>query len=147
MEEQPGPDDVVMPALLRAARGPYRDAVRTALAASGCSDLPPNGAYVVGAIARFGLPMGQIIEELGVSKQTAGQLVDTMVLRGYLVRSPDPSDRRRLSVTLTERGQAAHETVRNAIAGVDAELAGRIGAERLAQTKAGLMAIIQAFAE
>jgi len=140
-------DDVVMPALLRAARGPYRDAVRQALAASGCSDLPPNGAYVVGALARYGSPMAEIIEGLGVSKQTAGQLVDTMVLRGYLVRSPDPADRRRLTITLTERGQAAHETVRAAITGVDAELADRIGAERLAQTKAGLLAIIQAFGE
>lgn len=134
-----------MPALLRAARAPYREAVRAALAAAGCSDLPPNGAYVVGALARYGLPMGQIIEELGVSKQTAGQLVDTMVLRGYLERQPDPSDRRRLTITLTERGQAAHETVRAAIAGVENDIAERIGRERLEQTKAGLMAIIHAF--
>ena len=52
------------------------------------------------------------MRELGVSKQAAGQLVDTLVLRGYLERSVDPEDRRRLTLTLTERGMAAHLATR-----------------------------------
>ena len=39
--------------------------------------------------------------------QAAGQLVDTLVMRGYLERQTDPDDRRRLVVRLTERGAEA----------------------------------------
>jgi Mn-dependent DtxR family transcriptional regulator len=43
----------------------------------------------------------QLVRELGVGKQTASQLVDALVLRGYLTREPDSG------VTATERGRAA----------------------------------------
>ena len=105
-----GSTTVAFPALLRAARRTYGSAVRAALAEAGCDDMPRNGSYVVGAIDRTGAPLSQIITELGVSKQAAGQLVDTLVARGYLDRSPDPDDRRRLTITLTERGHAAAAT-------------------------------------
>ena len=49
-------------------------------------------------------PLAEVIRQLGVSKQAAGQLVDSLVVRGYLDRTVDPDDRRRLIVTLTERG-------------------------------------------
>jgi DNA-binding MarR family transcriptional regulator len=78
-----------------------------------------------------------------VSKQAAGQLVDTLVTRGYLDRSPDPDDRRRLTVTLTERGHAAATVIRSVIERVDADLAGRVGAEHVARTRATLAALIE----
>jgi len=43
---------------------------------------------------RDGPCLSQIIEALGVYKQAAGHLVDTLVLCGYLDRSMDPEDRR-----------------------------------------------------
>ena len=87
-----------------------------------------NGAYVVGAIARTGSPFSGIIRELGVSKQAAGQLVDTLVIRGYLIRTPDPEDRRRMTVTLTERGRLAAEAAHGAVEEVDPALIERVGA-------------------
>ena len=39
--------DVVIPALLRAARGTYGQAIRDQLSAAGCDDLPRNGAFVL----------------------------------------------------------------------------------------------------
>jgi DNA-binding MarR family transcriptional regulator len=137
-------DEVAIPALLRAARRAYGSAVRAALAEAGCDDMPRNGSYVVGAIDRTGAPLSQIITELGVSKQAAGQLVDTLVARGYLERSPDPDDRRRLTITLTERGHAAAATVRAAVEQVDAALLDAVGAEYVAHTRATLGALIQA---
>ena len=137
-------DEVSFPALLRTARRTYGSAVRAALAEAGCDDMPRNGSYVVGAIDRTGAPLSQIITELGVSKQAAGQLVDTLVARGYLERSPDPDDRRRLTITLTERGHAAAATVRAAVEQVDAALLDAVGAEYVAHTRATLGALIQA---
>lgn len=139
--EQPS-DEMALPALLRAARRTYGAAVQAALADGGCDDVPRNGSYVIGGIARTGAPLSQIIGGLGVSKQAAGQLVDTLVIRGYLDRSVDPEDRRRLTVTLTERGHAAAKMVRSAVERVDAELIARVGPEHVAHTRATLVALI-----
>ena len=47
--------------------------------------------YVIGGLALGAgdVPLSRLIQELGVSKQAAGQLVDTLVLRGYLERTVD----------------------------------------------------------
>jgi DNA-binding MarR family transcriptional regulator len=136
--------EVAFPALLRAARRTYGDAIRAALAEVDCGDMPRNGSHVVGAIARNGSPLAQIITELGVSKQAAGQLVDTLVVRGYIDRSPDPDDRRRLTVALTERGRVAADASRAAVERVDAELIAAVGAEHVTHARATLAALIEA---
>jgi DNA-binding MarR family transcriptional regulator len=135
-------EEVSMPALLRAARGAYGSAIRAALAEAECDDVPPNGSYVIGALARTGAPLGDIIRSLGVSKQAAGQVVDTLVTRGYLDRSTDPADRRRLTINLTERGEAAAEVIRSAVEELDAALVTRVGGDSMAQTRATLAALI-----
>jgi DNA-binding MarR family transcriptional regulator len=135
--------EMALPALLRAARRTYGSAVRAALADAGCDDMPRNGSYVVGAIARTGAPLARIISQLGVSKQAAGALVDTLVTRGYLDRSVDLEDRRRLTVTLTDRGLAAGDIVRAAVEQVESELEARVGSEHVAHTRATLAALIE----
>jgi len=137
-------DELSFPVLLRGARATYVAAIQAALAAAECDDLPRNGTYVVGAISREGSQLSQIIRELGVSKQAAGQLVDVLVMRGYLDRFPDPDDRRRMTVALTERGRAAAAAARTAIGRVDADLAARVGAEHLAHARATLAALMAA---
>lgn len=122
---------VALPALLRHARYTYGAAMRAALAEGGYDDIPGNGLYVIGALALGEAPLSQIIRELRVSKQAAGQLVDALVLRGYLDRQVDPNDRRRLTVTLTERGRAAADTQIAAREAIDAELTARVGAEKI----------------
>lgn len=134
-------DEVPLPALLRAARGAYGSAIREALAGAGYEDVPRNGSYVIGAIARTGAPLGNIIQELGTSKQAAGQLVDTLVTRGYLDRSVDPDDRRRLTITLTERGADAATVIRTAVEAVDDRLVHQVGPEHLAHTRVTLAAL------
>jgi len=131
-----------LPALLRVARRAYGSAIREALADAGFEDLPHNGPFVIAAIARTGAPLSEIIDQLGVSKQAAGQLVDTLVIRGYLERSIDPEDRRRLRVRLTDRGAAAAAATRAAVERVDAALAGRVGDEYVTHTRATLVSLI-----
>jgi DNA-binding MarR family transcriptional regulator len=136
--------EVVMPALLRHARVTYGMAMRRALAEAGFDDVPKNGLYVIGGLAlgAGGVPLGQLVRELGVSKQTAGQLVDTLVLRGYLARTVDGEDRRKLTVTLTERGRAAAATQAAAREKIDAELLARVGQENINRTRRTLAALI-----
>jgi len=135
-EVEPG-----LPALLRAAWNTYISTVRRALAAAGCGDLPRNGPYVISAVSRGGAPLADIIASLAVSKQAAGQLVDALVLRGYLERSVDPQDRRRHRVSLSERGRAAAGVVRAAVERVDERLVREVGAECVAHTRATLLAL------
>jgi DNA-binding MarR family transcriptional regulator len=117
-----------LPPLLRRARRAYAQAIQAALAEAGCDDVPRNGAYVLAASAREGAQLSQIIKELAVSKQAAGQLIDTLVSRGYLDRSVDPQDRRRLTIALTERGAAAAAVIGAAVNEVDARLLQRVSA-------------------
>jgi DNA-binding MarR family transcriptional regulator len=137
-------DEITMPVLLRHARNTYGAAMRKALAEAGYDDIPGNGLYVIGGLAlnREDIPLGQLIRELRISKQAAGQLVDTLVTRGYLERSPDRDDRRKLTVALTERGRAAAATQLTAREKVDADLLAKVGPENLDRTRRTLSVLI-----
>jgi DNA-binding MarR family transcriptional regulator len=132
----------VLPVLLRPGRGVYGMFIRDALAEAGFTDMPANGGYVLGLIESTGTPLSHVIADLGVSKQTASQLVDTLVVRGYLERSVDPEDRRRVLVVLTERGKAASDAVFATVEEIDARLVAAVGAERMAHTKETLAALV-----
>ncbi len=130
------PDDIPMPALLRHARYTYGAVMRRALDEGGYDDLPKNGLYVIGGLALdLDIPLVQLIKELRISKQAAGQLLDTLVTRGYIDRRVDDQDRRRLILTLTERGRAAAELQATARKKVDADLVAAVGREDVARTR------------
>jgi DNA-binding MarR family transcriptional regulator len=134
--------DVVLPVLLRPGRGVYGLFIREALVEAGFSDMPANGGYVLGLIGPNGVPLSDVIDDLGVSKQTASQLVDTLVVRGYLERSADLDDRRRIRLALTERGASASEVVLATAQAIDNRLLAIIGSERMEHTKEALAALL-----
>ena len=138
-------EEVQLPALLRHARNTYGTAMREALDAAGCGDIPSNGLYVIGGLAmdRKEVPLAALIRDLRISKQSAGQLVDALVARGYLKRNVDPADRRRLVVTLTRRGRKAAATQAAAREAIDAELREHIGERGLGVLRKGLAALIE----
>lgn len=142
--EAPWYDRVAIPALLRHARNTYGEAMRRALEAAGYDDIPGNGLYVIGGLALGAgdVPLGQLIRELKISKQAAGQLVDALVLRGYLERSMDPNDRRKLTVGLTERGRAAGAIQTGAREAIDSRLLAVVGPEAVALTRRSLAVLI-----
>jgi DNA-binding MarR family transcriptional regulator len=143
-DTKPWYDDVVFPALLRHARYTYGIAMRDALAEGGFDDIPKNGLYVLGGLAlgADGVPLGQLIKELRISKQAAGQLVDTLVLRGYLARLPDADDRRKLTVKLTDRGRAAAAIQMAAREKIDRELLDRVGEADVTRARRVLAALV-----
>jgi len=130
--------------LLRHARYTYGTAMRHALAEAGYDDIPKNGLYIIGGLSLddVRIPLGQLIKEMRISKQAAGQLIDMLVLRGYLERQADPNDRRKLTVRLTERGRAAAAAQASARERIDAELRARVGEEDIRRTRQTLAALI-----
>jgi len=135
-------NDVSLPALLRFARRAFGWDMRQALKQAGCDDMPRNGMFLVGAIARTGSKNAEVVRELGLTKQAASQLVDTLVLRGYITRSPDPQDRRRMNILLTERGELAARAAREASDKLEAKIAEMLGDDYMMNTKVTLGVII-----
>ena len=135
------PAHASIPALLRAARGSYALVIGARLAAGGFEDLPRNGPFVLGGMANWAGSASDMTRALGVTKQAASQLIDTLVLRGYLTREVNPRDRRRMTIDLTDRGRAVAAAVSAAVAEVDARLAQMISTGQMAGLRAGLTAL------
>jgi DNA-binding MarR family transcriptional regulator len=134
---------------MHAAREVYREAVRHTLAdATSCDDIPRNGVFVLAGLdqsmsePKFS-PQADVVASLGLSKQAASQLIDTLVLREYLERRTDPEDRRRMGVRLTDRGRTAAHAIQTAVDTIDTTLAHLITAEQLHALRVGLAAFRQ----
>jgi DNA-binding MarR family transcriptional regulator len=135
-----------IPELMWQARGSYGDAARRELAAAGFDDVPRRGGFVLTALDWSGSESGftgqaDAVRFLGVSKQASSQLIDTLVVRGYVERVVDPEDRRRMALRLTERGRAAAAAIQTGVDSVDAELGRRVTPEELDGLRAGLAAL------
>jgi DNA-binding MarR family transcriptional regulator len=144
--DRPGDEDVSVPQLMREARDTYRDAVRRALDDAGCDDLPRNAVFLLADLDPSAAepafsPQADVVASLGLSKQAASQLIDTLVLRGYLDRRVDPKDRRRMSVRLTRRGRTGALAIQTAIDAVEAAVADLVTADELN----GLRAVLAAY--
>jgi DNA-binding MarR family transcriptional regulator len=134
-----------MLSLMREARDVYRDAIRHALAHADCDDVPGNGVFVLTRLDRTGpepkfSSQADVVSLLGLSKQAASQLIDTLVLRAYLQRRFDPEDRRRMELRLTHRGCTAATAIQEAIDAIDEAIALRVTADELQGLRAGLAA-------
>ena len=137
----PADDRIGIPALMRAARGSYAQAIRAHLAAEGIDDIPRNGAFVLSGLANGDESVVDMIRGLGVTKQAVSQLIDTLVLRGYLTRDVNPADRRRMTIELTDRGRAAAAAIGSGVESIDTELARMISPAQRAGLRAGLFAL------
>jgi DNA-binding MarR family transcriptional regulator len=95
---------------------------------------------VIGGLAAGagGVPLSQLVKELGISRPAAGQLIDTLVLHGYLDRATDAGEHGSARVTLTAQGHAAAAAQAAAREGVDIELANRVGADCVAHMRRAL---------
>jgi DNA-binding MarR family transcriptional regulator len=143
-DDQP---DLAIPTLIRAARGSYARSIRAQLQAIGVEDLPRNGAFILFGVeesdeSRENLPAG-----LGVSKQAVSQVIDILVNRGYVERNPDPSDRRRIALKLTDRGHEVVAAVWRGTEAVDRELAARTSPDVVTALRSGLRALADMKAE
>jgi DNA-binding MarR family transcriptional regulator len=77
-----------------------------ALDEAGYDDLRPVHGFALQVIAHHdGITSTELGERLGITKQGAGQLVDRLVDRGYVVRGLHPRGGRRRGLGLAERGR------------------------------------------
>lgn len=78
------------------------------LAAEG---IPVDQWRVLKALSeRQGMTMGAIADELTLNAPTATKLIDRMVQEALVYRAPDPTDRRRILVVLSNKGSSLLDT-------------------------------------
>jgi DNA-binding MarR family transcriptional regulator len=129
-----------IPELMRVARGAYKRAVDVRLSEGGMEDLPTSSGYLLAYLADNDEAIPEKIEGLGIKQRSLRQLVDTLVLRGYLARDIDPTDGT-ASLTLTERGRAANDASFEGCNYVDRALESRLSETEMSGLRRGLIAL------
>jgi len=122
---------------------PYRameQRIFAALAAAG-HDITPAQARVFQRIAPGGSRTTDLAEQAGVTKQTAGFLVEQLERQGYVERVPDPADGRARLVRVAPRGVESVAYSAKVIAEIEAEWRAHLGDERMARLRSDLAAL------
>ena len=130
-EERPfGPP--LIGALLRMPWDAVQRHMLDRLHASGFDDF--DVAYL--AVFQYPGPQGarpsELATRLRMSKQALNYLLGELERRGYLERRPDPEDLRSKRISLTVRGIAVVDAIREAVAEVESAWAERLGQQRFA---------------
>jgi DNA-binding MarR family transcriptional regulator len=89
-----------------------------------------------------GTRLTELARRVGVSKQAVGQLVNELEEMGVLERVPDPSDGRARLVRFTGGGAGLLEGLAVLIE-LERELAGAVGAQRMAGLREALLALLE----
>jgi DNA-binding MarR family transcriptional regulator len=121
----------------RAAEARVFEAVRTA----GFDDLTLAQSRIAQRLNREGIRVTDIAEQAGVTKQTAGGLVDELEANGYVTRRLDPADARARLVVLTDRGERLCGTAAAEIAKVESEWREHLGAKAYDELRAALVSL------
>lgn len=124
--------------LFRTARILNELGVARASVEFGVPGLRPAHMQVLPHLDLQGTRATEIARRMGISKQAVGELLDEIEAFGVIERVPDPTDGRARIVRFTEAGRAGLLVGLGVLAGIEAELAARIGADTVARLKADL---------
>jgi DNA-binding MarR family transcriptional regulator len=126
---------IPLPGLLEVVREAMLVEFREELAKTGYADIRPTHGCVFRFIRDEGMRLTELAGLAGITKQSAGEMVDDLVSRGYVERVPDPADRRAKLICLTERGKEAQAVGFELFAKVEERWADRYGPESFAQLR------------
>jgi DNA-binding MarR family transcriptional regulator len=101
------PGTIPLPGLLEIAGEAMLAEFREELVKNGYEDIRPTHGCVFRFIREDGMRLTELASYAGITKQSAGELVDDLVGLGYVERIADPADKRAKLICLTERGREA----------------------------------------
>jgi len=87
----------------------------------------PSHSAVFAQIDRAGSRLSELARGANMSPQAMGELVDELESLGYVVRRPDPRDRRAKLIVLTRKGKACVEAGRSTMKDLEDEITRRLG--------------------
>jgi DNA-binding MarR family transcriptional regulator len=138
MSEDPRQQELNLGLLCYIASRAMETRVFGALAAAGFDDITTAQGRVFARIGPEGTRVTDLAGQSGITKQTAGFLVDQLERAGYARRVPDPADARARLVQIAPRGAAAVAVARVAEAEVEAEWTRHLGKQGASQLRRAL---------
>ncbi len=96
---------------------------------------------VLAHLAEGPLTVSDLARRRRVTLQSMGQIVQTLVERGWVMRAPSAADRRQQLLTLTDRGRAQYERVQARAIEQITPLLARLEPAELAAVQAALPAL------
>jgi DNA-binding MarR family transcriptional regulator len=126
---------IPMAGLFEIAKDAFFEDFREELEQTEFADIRPTHGCIFRFVRGQGMRLTVLAEMAGMTKQSVGEIVDDLVVRGYVKRIPDPEDKRAKLICLTERGERAQATGLALFAKVEKQWAERYGAKRMAQLR------------
>ncbi|HMJ15327.1 MAG TPA: MarR family winged helix-turn-helix transcriptional regulator [Polyangiaceae bacterium] len=114
------------------------DALHARLEDQGWKDVRSSYGYVLVAARDEPLTVTAVAALLGMTKQAASKLVDSMVSDGYLRKSEDPEDARRQLLELSAKGGRLLAAVETIYAELETEWGEIIGASAVDRLRSDL---------
>lgn len=138
------PDNLAV--ALREAFTALNDLVIPHLIRQGFGDLRPAHAAVFQYLDDTGTTVSVLAERAHMTKQAMAELVLHLEKHEYVVRTPDPTDRRAKLVSPTDRGNRVIRAAQALVPELESRVATLLGEDRLRQLRADLQAIRAEFA-
>lgn len=113
------------------------------LAERGFADLHPRHGTVMAYLDADGVRATELSKLSGQHKQVVGTVVDELEQLGYVVRRPDPADRRAKLICPTERGLDEMRVSDEIMTGIQARHARRLGKEAFAAFKSAFLDVTE----
>lgn len=130
-------------ALLLGAATQLVDGIQSGMAERGFDDVRPAHGFAFVRISRGDATVVDVASHLGISKQAASQLVEQLVRRGYVERTPHPTDARSALLALTAAGWACTRAAEASAAQTITQWERAVGRARME----ALTSTLQAFVE
>jgi DNA-binding MarR family transcriptional regulator len=133
---RPRPDNLAV--LMREVFVALNDMVLVRLAEQGHGAVRPVHSAVFQYLDDTGTTVSLLAERAQMTKQAMAELVAHLEAHGYVVREPDPRDRRAKLVLPTARGREVVGIAQGLVPEIEGMVAGLIGAERVRDLRADL---------
>jgi len=99
--------------------------------------------WILRALARRdGLAMGELAQKLVVDSPTLTKMIDRLVASADVYRGPDPHDRRKVLVFISDKGRARFETLGGDVEDVAAGLGDKLDPATVARLRGFLATIL-----
>jgi DNA-binding MarR family transcriptional regulator len=115
----------------------------SSLAERGFADLHPRHGAVMAYLDPDGVRATELSKLSGQHKQVVGTVVDELEQLGYVLRRPDPADRRAKLICPTERGLDEMRVADEIMTGIQARHARRLGKETFSAFKSAFLDVTE----
>jgi DNA-binding MarR family transcriptional regulator len=130
--------------LMREAFRALNDLVVTELASRGHDEVRPAHAAVFQYLDDGGTTVSVLASRAQMTKQAMAELVRHLETHEYVVRVPDPGDRRAKLVTPTDRGHDVFRIAQDVVPRIEDLIAETVGADRVESLRRDLDALRRA---